>query len=131
MAHGQPVSRQKGHNMKIHEIALNKAINILQSLNCEFAIIDAQGNKHGNLLITEQTKTRGKNIYPYREAVNFCGQYLCHLQIGQVAQLPYEKYGANKVQSWVGSYMHRAYGKESYSTHINKETNFVEVLRIK
>jgi len=121
----------KGHDMKIHEIALNKAISILQSLNCQFAIIDAQGNKHGKLLIAESKPAKLRKMrLPFREVTNFCAEHLTNLQVGAVAQLPIKKYGSKNVQSWSSSFMQKTYGKGSYTSHINRETEVVEILRI-
>lgn len=115
--------------MKIHDIALNKAISILNSLGCQFAIIDSDGNQHGDLVIATE-RQRSSSQYPRGEPTKFVSGYLSTIKTGQVVEIPFEKYGGMKLQSWVSSYMYRTFGRDSYTSHINENTGFLEVLKI-
>lgn len=115
--------------MKIHDIALNKAIAILNSLGCQFAIIDADGNQHGDLTVVIE-RQRSISLYPRGEPTKFVSGYLSTIKTGQVVEIPFEKYGREKLQSWISSYMYRTFGRDSYTSHINDATGFIEVLKI-
>ena len=115
--------------MQVQKIALNKAISILDSLSCVYAIIDANGNQFG-LLKVEQPKTKSARLYPYGEPTNYSKKYLEHIKVGQVVEVPFDKYTSEKLQSYICNYLSKHIGTGNYTSHINKETNCVEVLRI-
>ena len=115
--------------MKIQDIALNKAITILNSLNCQFAVIDNNGNHFGTLKISTE-RLRAISKYPRGEATKFVSGYLASIKTGDVVEIPLKKYGGNKLQSWVSAYMCRTFGPESATSHINSDTGYLEVLKI-
>jgi hypothetical protein len=117
--------------MKIQEITLQKAITLLKSLNCRYAIIDANGVTHGELPIAESNfKTRSKSLYGHGELTNYVKVYLQNLQLGQIAEIPCLQYPPPTLQTRACNWMRTHVGSDTYTTHANKETNCVEVLRI-
>lgn len=67
--------------MSMQQVALDRAITILRGLNLEFAIIDAEGTKHGNLSVVPPKADRGPRIvknkglnerFQYVEKINAC-----------------------------------------------------------
>jgi hypothetical protein len=115
--------------MKIQKIAFQKAVDILDSLNCQYAIIDADGKTHGTLLVEKKPK-RQASIYPQGEMSNYVKPYLETLKVGGVAELPIDKYTSEKLQAAACNWMRMNVGKDTFTTHVNKETKRVEVLRI-
>ena len=117
--------------MKIQEITLQKAIMLLKSLNCQYAIIDANGVTHGDLPIAESnSKTRQKSLYGHGELAAYVKAYLENLQLGQVAEIPCGKYPLVTIQVSACNWMRTHAGSDSYTSHMNRETQCVEVLRI-
>lgn len=109
---------------------MHKAISILNSLDCKYAIIDSNGVKRGDLIIAQSKPKRKINLYPMGEFSNYVKPFLGVLKTGQVAQIPFDKYVPEKVQSAACNWMRVNIGKDSYATHINKESKCIEVLRI-
>jgi hypothetical protein len=117
--------------MKIQEITLQKAITLLKSLNCQYAIIDANGITHGDLPVAGNNfKTRSKSLFAHGELANYVKNYLKNLSLGQVVEIPCEQYPIVAIQTSACNWMRTHVGSDTYTTHANKETNCVEVLRI-
>jgi len=77
----------------------------LNSLNLKFAIVDSDGNKHGDLNI-EQTKKvkRRRSIYPLGELRAYIMPFMQNLMINTSKKIPAGKYSPEVVRGSISSY---------------------------
>lgn len=114
---------------KIIEQTIIKAIKMLEACGCEFAVIDPNGDQHGELEVVVHKK-RGPNKYPHGELRNYIKPYLSELSPGQVAVIPVGRFDFSSLQSSISSAACAMFGNESCTTSRNRENNTVEVLRV-
>lgn len=114
---------------EVQRIALEKSITWLKAAGCTFAIIDADGNKHGELDITEKKKRRPTE-HPYGELSSYVGPFLKDIKPGEVVEVPLGKYTRKVAQSSCSAWMCRHFGNGSHTTSYNPKTKHVEILRI-
>ena len=114
----------------IQELALKRAIAMLEGMKCSYAIIDPLGNKHGLLAVKEPTVRSGVRKYPHGERSTYVRFYLAPMMIGDVVNIPFGKYDALDVQSSSTSAAHKMWGKGSVTTTINRPKQLIELMRI-
>ena len=116
----------------IKQGALNKALNTLNALGCKYAVIDEDGNKHGTLevMAAKTGNTKRPSFFPKGEVKNHVMQYIGNIQVGDVKEVPYGKYGGNTIQSSVSSFMHHRYGSGAHTSSQNHAKKALEVLRL-
>ncbi len=114
---------------EVQKSALDKAIVWLKAAGCTFAIIDADGNKHGELEVTEKKKKRA-SLYPHGELAGYVAPFLKNIKAGEVVDVPLGKYDRKTIMSTCSSWMCRFFGNGTHTAAFNKEKNVVEVLRV-
>lgn len=114
---------------QIQENTFKRALTLLDSMKCVYLIIDPLGNKHGILEIKEQS-TRASSKFPHGERVAYVRQYTENMMIGNVVEIPFDKYDASAIQTSACSCMFRKWGVGSVTTTINRPKKVVEVMRI-
>lgn len=114
---------------KIIEQTISKAIKMLEACDCQFAIIDKDGNEYGELEVVVQKK-RSANLFPYGELKNYIKQHIDNLQPGDVVSIPALHYGLGPIQSSASSTACVMFGNGSCTTTRNREKNTVEILRV-
>lgn len=114
---------------QIKQAALKKAIVLLNAVGAQYAIIDADGQKHGNLEIVEQRK-RKPSVYDRGELTNYCRNNFKHLAIGDVQNFPVGKYPIEVIQRTLSSWICKNYGNRTHITGMSKERNSIEILRV-
>jgi len=114
---------------QIQEITFKRAIALLESMKCVYAIIDPIGNKHGTLEVKEE-KVKPKRKFPHGERSTYIRKYMKDMMVGNVIEIPFDKYGGPDIQTSVGSTSNRIWGKGSVTSTINRTGSVVEVMRI-
>lgn len=115
---------------QIQEQAFKRAIAILEGLKVPYAAIDLLGIKHGTLEVKEPITRSGGRKYPHGERSNYVRAFLAGVKVGDVVNVPFDKYDALEVQSSATSCSHRLWGSGSVTTTINREKQHVELLRV-
>jgi len=114
---------------KIIEQTITKAIKMLEACGCKFAVIDPDGNQHGDLEVVVNKK-RGPNKYPHGELRNYIKGHLSQLSVGEVLVIPVGRFDFASLQSSISSAACAMFGNESCTTSRNRENNTIEVLRV-
>ena len=113
---------------QIQENTFKRAIVLLDSMKCVYAIMDPLGNKHGTFNETRKNKRIPK--HPYGQRSIYIRKYLESMSVGDVVQIPFDKFGGPDVQQSVGSTAWRMWGKGSVTSTIVRANQVVEVMRI-
>jgi hypothetical protein len=116
---------------QVEKDVLNKVSNVLQSLNLKFAIIDSDGNKHGDLNIEKEKKVkRRRSIYPLGELRAHIMPHLSSIMINTTKNIPVGKYQPEIVRGSVSSYSTQLWGAGNYKTKVSADKRYVEVTRM-
>jgi hypothetical protein len=116
---------------QVEKDVLNKVSNVLQSLNLKFAIIDSDGNKHGDLNIEKAKKNkRRRSIYPLGELRAHIMPHLSNIMINTTKNIPVGKYQPEVIRGSVSSYATQLWGAGNYKTKVSQDKRYVEVTRM-
>jgi len=116
---------------QVEKDVLNKVTNVLQSLNLKFAIVDSDGNKHGDLNLEKVKKAkRRRSIYPLGELRAHIMPHLASIMINTTKSIPVGKYQAEHVRASVSSYSTQLWGAGNYKTRVSADKRYVEVTRM-
>lgn len=112
---------------------LNKAITILQAMPVvKFVIVLPDGTTltQGDLQL-EKTKRKPRNLrFPIGSVCQHYKPYLENLEIGQIAEVPFDKFDAEPLRSGIASHCSKIWGNGAAMTVINRSKQCVEILRI-
>lgn len=116
----------------IQKIALEKILKSLTALGCQFAVVDPDGVKHGDLeLVDPKAKTKRSPLkHPHGELKRYVESHLDGIAIGAVVSVPQDKFDLETLQSSCGHYMRLNFGSDSYMTTQMRDHNLVQVLRL-
>jgi len=116
---------------QVEKDVLNKVSNVLQSLNLKFAIIDSDGNKHGDLNIEKAKKVkRRRSIYPLGEVRAQIMPHMSSIMINTTKNIPVGKYQPEVIRGSVSSYATQLWGAGNYKTKVSQDKRYVEVTRM-
>ena len=114
--------------------AVHEALNKLRVTNCAFKIMLPDGEivEHEmNRLEPKKALTRNRT-YKHGELKERYYPYISHLQVGEVAEIPYDEHiPAAALQSSVTACLSLMWGNGSYTSSTNKEKQVVEILRLR
>lgn len=105
--------------------ALSNMLKGLQTLGCNFIVVDSDGEKHEHGDVAERVFK-----FRYGELINYYTPFVKDLNPGDSVEIPADKYPLDKIQSGVGSILSKAWGNGSYITAQNPDKNVLEVLRV-
>jgi hypothetical protein len=112
---------------------LQRCIRDLGILGCMFAIIDADGQRHGTLeikKIKQPKQPRRKLAFPFGAVSKYNEQFIKDLKVGDVSQIPINEFGHLRIQACVSGWFCRTHGVGSHTSTYNKEKNILEVMRL-
>jgi hypothetical protein len=116
---------------QVENNVLTKVTSVLNSLNLKFAIIDSDGNKHGDLNIEQVKKPkRRRSIYPLGELRAHIMPHLTSIMINTTKNIPVGRYQPEIVRGSVSSYATHLWGAGNYKTRVTADKKNVEVTRM-
>jgi hypothetical protein len=115
---------------QVEASVLNKVIGVLNSLNLKFAIVDSDGDKHGELNIEQVKKPkRRRSIYPLGEVRGYIMPFMQNMMINSTKNIPVGKYAAEVLRGSVSSYATQMWGSGNYKTRVADDKKSVELVR--
>lgn len=115
---------------QVQDQALKRVFAILNSLKCEYAIVDPWGNKHGNLELADPENQKTPRKYPHGERSTYVRTFLEKMAVGEVVVIPFGKYESIEIQTSAISASHKIWGAGSVTTATVKSKNAVELMRV-
>lgn len=115
---------------QIQENTFKRAIILLDSMKCVYAIMDPLGNKHGTLDVNQTKKIKRIPEHPHGQRSIYIRKYMESMSVGDVVQIPFDKFGGTNIQTSVGSIAWRIWGAGSATSTIIRANQVVEVMRI-
>ena len=117
--------------MSVNQIALDRALKLLDAAGVQYAVIDFDGVKHGALEVG-QPKTKKKKVFMHQhgEFRDYFMPYLQNLTAGSAVKVPPGKYQLEELRGPLSSWCSTNWGKGSTITSIDRKSNLIEVLRV-
>jgi hypothetical protein len=112
----------------IERASLPKIISMLNACKVQFAIIDSNGTKHGNLEVEEKKKRRPLK-YPFGALAKHFAPYIENLREDEAAEVPCKEYDIESVRSAIAGWASSHWGNGVCSTMIDKKNKTVLVFR--
>jgi hypothetical protein len=112
----------------VQKKAFDNALKLLTQMNCQFLIIDEDGNEYGQL--DKKGKRKRAQKYPYGALANHVRTYINDLEVGQIQLVPFDMFKPNDLQSSASAFADKIWGKGSYHSHVNKTGEVLEFVRI-
>ena len=109
------------------EKSFNRAINILNALKCQYAVVLPDGTKHGELEVTVKKEVKD---YEYGEITGYVEEFVKEMAVGQTLTIHAGKYPIDKVQGACLNWFGKRYGVGSVTTSRNRLNSTVEAMRI-
>lgn len=118
--------------LDIQKKTLQKAIDLLNTLGCSYAIVDLDNHVHGTLQINQpKLNKKAPPKFGRGEIKRYLDTFLLNLNVGEVVSIPFDKFGGHTVQSSTAAWFHHRFGGGCQTSTINHKTGCVEVLRLK
>ena len=114
--------------------AVHEAVNKLRVTNCAFKIMLPDGEivEHGMDRLEPKKAITRNRTYKHGELKERYYPYISHLQVGEVAEIPYDEHiPAAALQSSVTACLSLMWGNGSYTSSTNKEKQVLEILRLR
>ena len=115
--------------MSVNEIALDRALKLLDAAGVQYAVIGFNGTKYGTLEIAPPKKKRALR-YAYGEFRDYFMPYLRDIKPGDSVKIPFGKYEVEELRGPVSSWCTNNWGKGNTITSIDRKAGHVEVLRV-
>ena len=115
---------------QVQKITFNRAIVLLDSMKCIYAIMDPLGNKHGTLPIGGIKRIKRIPKHPHGQRSAYVLKYIDGMKVGDVVQIPFDKFGGSDIQKSVASTTWRLWGRGSATSTIVQVNEVVEVMKI-
>lgn len=109
--------------------ALNRAIQTLEALGIQYAVIDHEGTLHGNLTVAEK-KSRTREGYEWGSRTKMIMPSIEGLKVGDVVTIECKEHEVESVRSIASSILGKKFGTGAYTTAIDRDKKTVEILRI-
>jgi hypothetical protein len=116
---------------EIKNLALDRAIKLLEAAGCSYAIVNADGEKFGALeIVAQEERKRSPLRYPYGAiSGHYKPQIKIDAPVGSVQVVSIGSFTADEIRSGICSWLSREWGSDSYISNITDEGT-VEVLRV-
>ena len=121
--------------MHVQAEAVTRAIRLLTAAGCKFAIVDAAGQKHGDLEVAEPVahKKRAASRFGVGAFKNYYAPLVAAIAPGSCAVVPYGPFDIDKaardaLRASLCSHCSDTWGNGSYISHMNERG--IEVLRM-
>ena len=114
---------------EIENKVLNKALQMLDALKCEYAIVDSDGTKHGELQI-QPKKAKRPVKYEWGALTNHIRPLVQSIKIGEVVKVPVAPFDIESVQGSVGSLCFKLWGRGNHTSALTKDRTYIEVLKL-
>lgn len=110
----------------MQQLAFKRALNTLNALKCEFAIITPEGEKFGDLEVFRPTV---KRKYKMGELKNYVEPFLTPVEVGQNFTVPCGEYDIESIANGICNWFYNKYGAGSLSYQSDKQANAIHGFR--
>ena len=98
----------------LHKRAFDNAVKLLNAIGAQYAILDSDGVKTGNLEVVTKIKRR-KALYPHGEVIKHIKPYIDNIKVNTTVEIPVGKFDLATVYRSVSSNASKSWGTGSHS----------------
>jgi hypothetical protein len=110
----------------MQSVAFKRAINVLNALKCQFAIITPEGEKFGELEVSKPTNIRKHKM---GELKTYVEQFVASVEVGQNFTVPCGDYDMETIATSVGNWFYKKYGAGSLNYQSDRQANAIHGFR--
>jgi len=110
----------------MQQVAFKRALNALNALKCQFAIITPEGEKFGDLEVIKPTV---KRKYKMGELKKYVEPFLTPVEVGQNFTVPCGDYDIEAIAQSVSNWFYGTYGAGSLNYQSDKQANAIHGFR--
>lgn len=112
----------------LEKAALAKVISMLNACKLQYAIVDSDGTKHGDLEVVIRKK-RAPLKYPMGTLSGHFKPYIENLLPDQAAEIPAKNFNLEDLRGSIAAWASTNWGNGTCTTLVDKQTNCVLVFR--
>lgn len=116
--------------LDIRMVALQRALQYLNSCNAKYKIIAEDGSEYGTLEVVKNQPPKRQLAYPVGMLRNYYGPYIQNMNVGDVVLVPLGQFDFDRLQGGIGSLSNKLWGNGSVITRRDPVRNAIEVLRV-
>jgi len=117
--------------MSVNQIALDRALKLLDAAGVQYAVIGLDGVKHGVLEVAEEKSKKKRALrYAYGEFRDYFMPYIKDMEPGDSVKIPPGKYQLEELRGPLSSWCSTNWGAGNTITSIDRKAGHVEVLRV-
>jgi hypothetical protein len=115
-------------SLDVKAMALQRSLQILNSLGARYKVITDDGAEYGDLKVNYSTRKPSR--YPLGSIRNYYGPIIKDMQVGDVKEVGVAQFDLDTLQSGIGSFAGRLWGNGSIVTQRDFEKKCIQVFRI-
>ena len=114
---------------QIKVITLKKAMALLDACGFQYAIIDSDGTRYGNLEVAEKAPRKRRELaFPYGTITTHIKAHLPEkIEVGDVVEVPIIAFGRERVRSTALNILATTYGVNKFTSVI--DNNNIQLMR--
>lgn len=116
--------------MDIKELAISRAIAMLNAADAKYKIVMPDGREFGELEVKPPRIRKRSYRYPPGEMSAYWRPLVKDFEVGTVLSIPFGKFDGVHLRGTMSGYFTTTYGKGAVMTSINHETKTIECLRV-
>jgi hypothetical protein len=98
----------------LHKRALDNAVKLLNAVGAQYAIIDSDGNKVGDLNVVTKAKRR-KALYPHGAVSKYIKPFIDRARVNYTYEIPVGEFDLATVYRSVSSHASKTWGNGTHS----------------
>ncbi len=116
--------------MDLKTIAVQRAINLLNSSGAKYKIVMPDGSEYGELQIAAPEKQKRERRYPMGYMRSYYRPLIENMKPGDIVRVPVSEFDLESLQSGLCAYASANWGNQSAITRRAPEHNAVEIMRV-
>jgi hypothetical protein len=116
--------------LDIRMVALQRALQLLNSCNAKYKVIAEDGSEYGTLNVVKHQPLKRQLAYPVGMLRNYYGPFIQNMNVGDVVLVPLGQFDFDRLQGGIGSLSNKLWGNRSVITRRDPVRNAIEVLRV-
>jgi hypothetical protein len=113
----------------LHQKALTNAIKLLNAIGAQYAIVDVDLKKHGDLEVKRSKKKRQPPKYAHGVMRAHIKPHLDHIKANETARIPVEPYDLPTVYRSASATSTTLWGRHSHKVGTSPDKKFVLITR--
>jgi hypothetical protein len=112
---------------QFEENIFNRALKTLSALNCKYAVLTPNAQRHGDW---DMFETLNVKKFAHGEVTRYIAPLLEDIQVGEIRKIPLQDYSKKLLSGAIYAWFYRKHGTATAVTSRNNEEKCIDVMRI-